>query len=192
MESSNSTRKMDSVLWHQFKNGDKEAFIKIYQKYYPQLLNYGMRIKRNEGFIEDCIQEIFYDLLRTSKNLGPTDNILFYLFASLRRKIFRKIKYDISFREDDNYYFDGLELAERSSEDAVIEDEGNQQRKKYFKELIGNLPSRQKEALLMRFYLHIEYTEIAKIMEMNVQSVRNLVHKAITTLREKTDSNIYK
>jgi len=192
MESSNSTRKMDSVLWHQFKNGDKEAFIKIYQKYYPQLLNYGMRIKRNEGFIEDCIQEIFYDLLRTSKNLGPTDNILFYLFASLRRKIFRKIKYDISFREDDNYYFDGLELAERSSEDAVIEDEGNQQRKKYFKELIGNLPSRQKEALLMRFYLHIEYAEIAKIMEMNIQSVRNLVHKAITTLREKTDSNIYK
>ncbi|MEF8812119.1 MAG: sigma-70 family RNA polymerase sigma factor [Bacteroidales bacterium] len=192
MESSNSTRKMDSVLWQKFKNGDKEAFIKIYQKYYPQLLNYGLRIKRNEGFIEDCIQEIFYDLLRTAKNLGPTDNILFYLFASLRRKIFRKLKYDISFREDDNFYFDGPELAERSSEDAVIEDEGNQQRKKYFKELIGDLPSRQKEALLMRFYLHIEYSEIAKIMEMNVQSVRNLVHKAIKTLREKTDSNIYK
>ena len=192
MEKSNSTLNLDSVLWRQFRNGDKEAFIKIYQKYYPQLLHYGLKIKHNEGFIEDCIQEIFYDLLRTSKNLGPTDNILFYLFASLRRKIFRKIKYDISFREDDNYYFDGPELAERSSEETVIEDEGNQQRKKYFKELIGDLPPRQKEALLMRFYLHIEYTEIAKIMEMNVQSVRNLVHKAIKTLREKTDSKIYK
>jgi len=43
-----------------------------------------------------------------------------------RRKIFRKIKYDISFREDDNFYFDGPELAEKSSEDTVIENEGNQ------------------------------------------------------------------
>jgi RNA polymerase sigma factor (sigma-70 family) len=189
MESSKSTRKMDSVLWHQFKNGDKEAFIKLYQKYYSQLLNYGMRIKRNEDFIEDCIQEVFYDLLRTANNLGPTDNVLFYLFASLRRKVFRKLKYDISFRGDDNFYFDGPELAEKSSEDTVIENEGQERRRKYFKELIGDLPPRQKEALLMRFYLHIEYTEIAKIMDLNIQSVRNLVHKAIKTLREKTSSD---
>ena len=176
---------MDPVLWQEFRNGNKEAFISIYQKNYPLLLDYGMKIKYNEDFIKDCIQEVFYDLLRYVKNLGPTDSILFYLFASLRRKIFRKLKYDISFRSDDNFYFNTLSLAEQSSEDTVIHDESSQNRKKLLKAMIDHLPPRQKEALLMKFYLYFEYTDIASIMELNIQSVRNLIHEALKTLREK-------
>ncbi|MGM0530093.1 MAG: RNA polymerase sigma factor [Bacteroidota bacterium] len=190
MESLIPSLSQDQILWKQFKNGDQQAFTKIYRDYYPRLLNYGLKIKPNEEFVKDCIQEIFYDLLQYINKLGNTDNILFYLIASLRRKIFRKLKYDFSFRIDENPYTT-LELPEDSSEDKVVDKEWGLIRKRKLKTLIDALPPRQKEAMLMRFFLDLDYEEISDVMEVNVQSVRNLVHKAIKILRERITEDFY-
>ena len=173
----------DQILWQQLKNGDKEAFTKIYQDHYSKLLSYGLRIKANEDFVKDCIQETFCDLLHYLDNLGNTNSIRFYLIASLRRKIIRKLRYDLSFRIDDNKYLKIHELPENSLEDVLIDREWSRIQRKHLKSVIDDLPPRQKEALLMRFYLNFDYAYIAEFMEVNVQSVRNLVHQAIKTMR---------
>lgn len=173
----------DEILWQQLKNGDKEAFTKIYRDHYPKLLSYGLKIKSNEDFVKDCIQETFCDLLHYLNTLGDTNSILFYLIASLRRKIIRKLRYDLSFRIDENKYLNIMELPENSLEDDLIDKEWNRTKRKQIKSMIDDLPPRQKEALLMRFYLNFDYAYISEFMELKVQSVRNLVHQAIKTLR---------
>jgi RNA polymerase sigma factor (sigma-70 family) len=173
----------DQILWQQLKSGDKEAFTKIYRDHYPKLLSYGLRIKANEDFVKDCIQETFCDLLNYLDNLGSTNNILFYLIASLRRKIIRKLRYDLSFRIDDNKYLKIHDFPENSMEDDLIDREWSRIQRRHLKSVIDNLPPRQKEALLMRFYLNFDYSYIAEIMEVNIQSVRNLVHQAIKAMR---------
>ena len=190
MESFIPSLSQDQILWKKFKNGDQQAIAQIYKDYYPRLLNYGLKIKHNEDFVKDCIQETFYDLLQYMNRLGHTDNILLYLVASLRRKIFRKLKYDFSFRIDENIYTN-LELTENSLEDSVDDKEWGLLRKRKFKTLIDELPARQKQALLMRFFLGLDYTDIAEVMEVNIQSVRNLVHQAIKTLREEVTEDFY-
>jgi RNA polymerase sigma-70 factor (ECF subfamily) len=179
----------DQVLWEGFKNGDKQAFNKIYREYYPKLLVYGLKIKNKKDFIEDCIHEIFCDLLNHANNLGNTDNILFYLYASLRRKIFRRLQYDFSFRASENPYFDTLRFSENSSEEHVIDKENLRIKKRIVKRMIESLSQREKEVLLMRFYLDFEYTDISQIMDINIQSVRNLVYRAIKALREQIKNN---
>ena len=174
----------DEILWQRLKSGDKEAFTKIYQDHYPKLLSYGLKIKSNEDFVKDCIQETFCDLLHYLNTLGDTSSILFYLIASLRRKIIRKLRYDLSFRIDENKYLKIMELPENSLEDDLIDKEWNRIKRKHIKSMIDDLPPRQKEALLMRFYLNFDYAYISDFMEVNVQSVRNLVHQAIKTLRK--------
>jgi RNA polymerase sigma factor (sigma-70 family) len=174
----------DRTLWEEFKGGDKNAFMKIYRENYPVLLKYGLKIKYHEEFVKDCIQETFLDLLNHTDTLGNTNNIRFYLLASLRRKIFRKLRYDLSFRIDENYYFDSLQQAESPIEESLIHEEQFQSKKNLLKDLIDHLTPRQREALLLKFYTCFDYTEIAKIMDMNVQSVRNLIYKAIKVLRE--------
>jgi RNA polymerase sigma factor (sigma-70 family) len=184
MESFTSPNNADKMLWKQFKDGNKEALEPIYEKYYSRLLAYGMKIKNHEEFIEDCIQEIFCDLLNSHKNLGDTDNILFYLFISLRRKIFRKLKYDISFRLNDNFHVPSLPIAEQSFEETFLDDDSFRYKKKFLKTRIDRLPLRQKEAMILKFYMHYDYEAMARIMELNVQSVRNLVYKSLKSLRE--------
>jgi len=178
----------DYNLWLKFKNGDHEAFTKIYTDYYPLLLGYGLKIKNDPDFIKDCIQEVFNKIIDHVKTLGNTNNIRFYLLVSLKRKIFRKIRYDRTFRWEESYFAGMPGLTEISHEDQVIDRERMNERKSLLKNMIDQLTPRQKEALLMKFYLSMDYPDIAQLMELNIQSVRNLVHQAIRTLREQIRS----
>jgi RNA polymerase sigma factor (sigma-70 family) len=184
ISSKNSTPTVidDQKLWRKFRKGEKQAVNKIYRRFYLHMLKYGLRIKHNEEFIKDCIQEVFFDLLKPGTKLGDTDSILSYLFVSLRRKIFRKIRYDQYFRLDDN--FNMTALPENNLEDEIFSREDSRIKRDRLKKLIDKLSPRQKEALLMRYYLAVEYQDIAGLMELNVQSVRNLIYQALKTLRE--------
>jgi len=180
----------DQILWQNFKSGDQEAFNQIYEKFYPLLLNYGLKIKRDKDFVQDCIQEIFCDIIDHVKTLGNTDNILFYLLASLRRKIFRKIRYDRTYRWEESFFAGMPGMIEDSLEDKVVDKERTEARKNLLKNMIDQLTPRQKEALLMKFYLSLDYPDIAQLMGLNVQSVRNLVHRAIKILREEIKNHV--
>ena len=180
----------DQILWQNFKSGDQEAFNQIYEKFYPLLLNYGLKIKRDKDFVQDCIQEIFCDIIDHVKTLGNTDNILFYLLASLRRKIFRKIRYDRTYRWEESFFAGMPGMIEDSLEDKVVDKERTEARKNLLKNMIDQLTPRQKEVLLMKFYLSLDYPDIAQLMGLNVQSVRNLVHRAIKILREEIKNHV--
>jgi len=50
---------------------------------------------------------------------------------------------------------------------------------------LDNIPHRQKEALFLRFYSGLNYTEISKTMGINQQSAYNMVFRALGILRER-------
>ncbi|MNL66075.1 RNA polymerase sigma factor [compost metagenome] len=55
------------------------------------------------------------------------------------------------------------------------------------------LPSRQKEALYLRFNSELEYEEIAVIMNISLETCRTLVYRAVKQLRERMVVNhLYK
>lgn len=179
----------DYMLWRDFRNGDYNAFNRIYNDYYPALLVYGLKFKNDREFVKDCIQELFLDIMRRINKVGDTDNIMFYLLASLRRKILRKIQYDISFRYDRNHPLHNLRLPDQAAEEKVIGMDQYVENKRLVRSLIDKLPPREKEAILLKFYLYLEYEDIASIMGVNVQSVRNLIYRAIKHLRKELHQN---
>ena len=183
MKRKNPKANRDFFLWRKFKKGDRQSFGEIYREYYPALLNYGLKLKNDREFIKDCIQEMFLDITRYSKNLGDTDNIMFYLVTSLRHKIVRKIRYDELCRLDQTSY--NSYLSDQGPEAKVVNMDQFARNKRVMRDLINKLPTREKEAMLMKFYLYLEYDDIAEIMGLNKQSVRNLIYRGIKHLREK-------
>jgi RNA polymerase sigma factor (sigma-70 family) len=49
---------------------------------------------------------------------------------------------------------------------------------------MNKLSERQQEVLNLRFQIGLPYTEIAKILEISVESVRTLVYRSVKTIRE--------
>lgn len=173
----------DSELWLTFKNGDKKAISIIYRKYFPELYRYGLKFTPDTPLIEDTIQDLFAELIKNHKTVGVTDNILFYLLKSFRRKLFRKLeeaqRYNFVSEMADNYSFDVIWSAEQT----FIRDEENEQRSAMFIKALSKLTARQKEAVYLRFTKELDYVVIAEIMNISIEACRNLIAKAVANLR---------
>lgn len=167
----------DYLLWKRIKAGETQAFHELYMKFADVLFSFGMIYSRDQEHVKDCIHDLFFDLYKYRKNLSDNDHIRNYLFKSLKRKIQSsqgnklKLVYSGSFQEEN-------EINDSEVDDLQEENIRNVQ------QAVDKLSEHQKEVLKLRFQVGLTYEEIARILEISVESVRTLVYRTIKTLRE--------
>lgn len=175
----------DLLLWNSLRNGNKDALETIYRQYFELLYKYGLRFSSDEAVVQDCIQELFVELWNSKERLSETDAIKPYLLLSIKRKIIRTIQKnrkstDVELEE---YHFD-LEL---DIESIIVDGEHIDERKSKLKKAMSQLSDRQKEIVYLKYYQELDYETIASQMDMNYQSARNLLHRAITKMSKHID-----
>jgi RNA polymerase sigma factor (sigma-70 family) len=175
----------DLRLWQRFREGDEAAFALIFDHFSPILYRYGSSITVHKDIVEDSIQDGFVDIWRTKERLSDTDNIGFYMFKVVRRKIYKNLQSRQFQSEDslDDLLINTLTTIENSVETTLINDESEAKRRLAIANVIIQLPPRQREVIELRFYQGFSYEQIAEIMGINLQSVHNNVHRALTFLR---------
>ena len=173
----------DPERWDAFRAGDRTAFGQIYDQHIQELLSYGYRITNDRQLIRDSIQDLFLHLWTQRENLSPTDSIKFYLYRSLRNRITRNARKYTTLATDLQGVTQDI-LAELPLENSWIAQENQQEQANKLRAAIGRLPKRQQEVIQLRYYHDFNAEEIAKILEVNNQSVRNLLHQAIGRLRD--------
>jgi len=170
----------DQELWRQLKEGKQEAFESIYKIHFKDLYQYGQKFSTDISTVEDCVQELFIELWNNRANLSDTDAIKPYLYVSIKRKLIRSIS---KIRKSTD-----TELAEKhfqtelAIDEMLIAEEMNSENKHRLAKAFENLSSRQKEILYLKYYSGMAYEEISEIMDLNYQSARNLVARAIQKL----------
>lgn len=178
----NTDFKSDTFLWQAFKNGDRTAFEQLYKKYFKDLGRYGLRLNPNKDLVEDAIQDVFIDLWKRKEYLSDVENVKFYLYRAIRNQFNRTIQKDIfEGSEDINNFLDYLGTL--SSEQESIENESNQIRTLSIQNAMNNLSNRQAEAIHLRFYQGLSLDEIALLMKIQKQVVKNLLSKSYTILK---------
>ncbi len=176
-------RSDERLLWSRFLNGDDQVLSLIYLQYSNPLFDYGCRFSKNTDLVKDCIQEVFCNLLRTRKNLSETDNVKFYLLKSLKRQILKEIQKSSNKLVSINDQEYSFELLLGQNNDDQL-NELNEVKQQALVEALESLTDRQKEAIYLRFDRGLEYNEISEILNLNYQSARALIHRAIEKLRE--------
>jgi RNA polymerase sigma factor (sigma-70 family) len=178
----------DVDLWKQFLLGNEEAFAYIFDTFSPKLFRYGSALTPHQDVVEDSIQDIFIELWNSRTRLKETDNISYYLFKVLRRKIFRNLGSKISTNED---ALDSQSELTPSIETLLIDEENQILRLELIASAIQQLTPRQREVIELRFYQGFSYEQIGEITDVKLQSVHNNVHRALTTLRMKLPFRVF-
>ena len=174
-------KKADCILWNDFRLGSKKAFSEIFLKYNPKLIAFGHALGFDKDITEDCIQELFLNLWRTRQELNEASSVKYYLVISLRRMLLRQKEKEQRTRkllEDIRLEFpgfDSLETTDQASQKALFD-------KIHFH--IEALPSRQNEALKLRYVQGKSYDHISQSMSISKVSVRKLIYKGMKTLRK--------
>lgn len=175
----NQTYNEELVLWQSFKSGDKEAFGHIYELYVEALFSYGYYFTKDKDLVEDAIQELFIDLWRMKANLSDTTAIKYYLFRALQRKICHLVDVETIFTK----FTETSDSADTSVEERIISEEQSEEYQYILSKGLVLLPQRQLQAVHLRFFDNLDTREIADIMGMNEQSVRNIIQRALQKLR---------
>ena len=172
----------DIKIWNKFRRGDDLALSVIYSRNAVSLYQYGLKFTTNRSIIEDTIHDLFLDLIRNRETIGGTDNIQYYLYKSFRRKLLRLLKSEL--RYTDNQLSEITFDVKYSVEYDFILAEIKDKEKDSLTAGIEKLSPRQKEAIYLRFKRELDYNEISEILGMGVEASRNLIYRALKSLKE--------
>lgn len=172
--------KTDCWLWDRFREGDEQAYTALMTKYTRPMFNYGYRLCQDRDFLKDCIQEIFLELWNKHHLINATPSVKWYLFKALRLRIFRnQSNWNKNEQLNDDYHF----MVEFSVESKLIDEATLAKMAGKIKNILNNLPPRQREIIFLRFYENLDFDQISEIMGINRQSVHNLLQKAYKNFR---------
>ncbi len=167
--------------WTKLRQGDKSALEAIYRDHVDALLKYGSRFTRDRTIVEDCIHDLFVHLWKRHEHLGHTDSVRNYLLASLRRSIYKSGSKVVSLdpqeapdQKDDTLNFEQL----------LISEEVSDEQKARLAKALSKISDRQREVIYLKFYEEKSYEEICEIMGINYQSARNMLFKAIRSMKK--------
>ncbi|MDZ7606665.1 MAG: RNA polymerase sigma factor [Cyclobacteriaceae bacterium] len=171
-------------LWEKFQGGNSSALTALYRQYVQQLYNYGRQFAEH-AIVQDCIQDVFYDLIRKRENLKSVQNVKAFLFACLRHRVIKQLKKlekqqsNVLVRLRGGF---GVDLVEVPFEDreVMVQEEIDK-----LKAACNQLTDRQREAVLLYYYEKLSYKELTTVMQLGkISSARILMHRAMQSLRK--------
>lgn len=170
-------------FWNNFiLDGNLDALSNIYLHYYDLLYDYGRRHTQDLLLIEDTIQNVFLNLIKFRRNIGAVQNLSGYLVCSFRRQLYldlKKQKKTILTERLPEEHFDYFNNPEQDNSD----NENREQIHQSIRECVRDLTIKQQEILFLRFEREISYEEIAKALNISVDSCYKSVHRTIKIIR---------
>jgi len=170
-----------TLLFHEYQTGSVEAFKSLYDHYANMLFNFGCKLTGDKELLKDCIQDVFIKMYQNRSNLENVLNIKSYLFVSLKNKLcdeLRKTNY-LSDQPIEVYH----PVSERDIEHEYIEAEKTMFRHRKVNSLLDELSARQCEAITLYYLEGNKYEDICVMMDISYQSLRNLIYRGLTKLR---------
>ncbi|WP_175632641.1 RNA polymerase sigma factor [Pedobacter ghigonis] len=170
----------DADLIILLKQGNEEAFVEIYQRYWEMLLNSAYQRLRSREDAEEVVQEIFVNLYFRRTDIDPKSTLEAYLKTALKFKVIDTYRLQqLHYRHIDNLVAEtGLYAA--SPEDQLDIKEFNHS----ILSLCRKLPEKCREVFIMFRFEELSHREIAERAAISVSTVKKHLHKAMLFLRE--------
>lgn len=170
----------------------KENIASLYNRYVDDLHTYALYLGFEKGIIMDAIHDVFCKFAADEKQLQDVSNLKFYLFKSLKNRI-----YDIYKARKEYAELSAIDLQDApfniqvTIEDRLIDKEEQQQIKDQLSEMLDSLTERQREVVYLRYVQEYDYAQISELLNISIHGCRKLLSKAMQNLREKYGALVF-
>jgi RNA polymerase sigma factor (sigma-70 family) len=181
----------DSQLVSLYQNGNEEAFEMLLLRHKSRIYTAIYMIVKDRYEAEDLLQDTFIKAVNTIKGGRYNEEGKFLPWISriahnLAIDRFRRNKrYPEVVLEDGSRVFDSLQFSEESSESKQMLRDS----KSRLRDLIKELPTEQKQVLIMRHFLDMSFQEIADRTGVSINTALGRMRYALINLRKKMTKN---
>lgn len=161
------------------KNGDKDSFNLIFDKYYPLFISFTRRILRNDAACEDIVQNVFMRLWIHREHLDPSGSLKNYLLVSVRNEIYCHLRLVFNSRredilKDEHEYHDVTDIAEEYSARDFYNN---------IDKIVSRMPERRKEVFELSRKGQMSNKDIADRLGISVRTVEKHLQLALSEIR---------
>ncbi|MGJ8634548.1 MAG: RNA polymerase sigma factor [Luteolibacter sp.] len=176
----------DHALMAEIATGSHSAFRLLVERHQNAVVGTITKMLGNSTDSEDIAQLVFIRIWKHAKRYKPDYKFTTYLYTITRNLVYnetrrrsRKKTVSTNEREDDQHLQHPAN-ADVQPDNTLLTTE--------LQEAIDNaisaLPENQRMAVVLRRYENLPYEEIAAVLETSVPSIKSLLFRARTTLRE--------
>lgn len=162
------------------KQGDKNAFTRLYEIYWRQVYNFSRLYLTNPSTAEEVVQEVFVKIWESHDFIKESENFKGLLFVITRNLIFTRHRKSVN---EDFYKMTVLSAMENTSFNLEEEIEAKNL-SEYIDRLIEELPPRRREIFNLSRKEHKSHKEIAELLQLSEKTVENQIGEAIKYLRK--------
>ena len=183
----------DDELVRMYEEGKDNAFDILLKRHQVKLFEYIFFLTRNEDFANDIFQDTFVRAITAirSHNYEATGNFCSWLICISRNLILdnhrRQHNTTMVSHElvDENGDVKGDLLNDiRLCEPTIEQDVFKQESMEKVRQMVDRLPDNQREIIYLRYYNDMPFKDIAKILNISINTALGRVRYAIINLRK--------
>jgi RNA polymerase sigma-70 factor (ECF subfamily) len=171
--------KDDGHLLQLLRQGNKDAFTCIYERYHKMLYALSYRYLKSQAVAEDAVQHVFVKLWEHHADIIVVANLRNYLYSMTKNYILNYI------RNEHSAVAHNYQIAQVAGtvEDNLFETIERKELMALFYQAIELLPAQKKEICLLKMEDRLSNQEIADKMRLSVNTVKTHYAQAIKLLR---------
>jgi RNA polymerase sigma-70 factor (ECF subfamily) len=183
------TRLRDAEWMRRVQMGDSEAFRSLILAYQNRIAAALARMAGPAFDPEELAHEVFVRVWKSAHRYEPSARLSTWLLTIARNLFLNELRYrtrhpTVSMNasaEEGNSHFDAPAVPAALHPDAALIERELQEA---IDAALQKLPENQRTAIVLRRYEDLSYEEIAVLLGVSVGSVKSLLFRARTTLRE--------
>lgn len=169
----------ESELFRSVRQGSREAFTLIYQKYHKMLYVLAYQYLKDIDKAEDAVQNAFTKLWEFHSDLTVTVNLKNYLYTMTKNSILNQI------RNETNALINNYKIVQDAGEydDSFAESMDREELMSIFSQAIENLPEQKRIVCQYKLEEKLSNQEIADKMDISVNTVKTHYAQSIKLLK---------
>jgi len=178
----------DITLMLSVKRGDEEAFQTLVERHQYRIVGTVAKMLGRETDAEDIAQQVFVRVWQSASRYEPGAKFTTWLLTITRNLVFNEMRrrrrsklVEMQTEEDEERFAQHEDSAARSPSSLAQ----NAELQNAIADAIATLPESQRMAVILRRYEELSYEEIAEVLKTSVPSVKSLLFRARTELKER-------
>ncbi len=181
----------DATIMLELRAGNMAAFDFLIQKYRKPIIHFMFRMVHNQAVAEELAQEVFLRVYRSRETYRAEARFSTWLYRIATNLGVNQARDTKQERSASTIYLDETDSETGTTPDLADTTPGaetamlRRERMNAIREVVLELPERQRMAVLMHKYEEMDYKQIGDVLKLSESATKSLLFRAYQTLREK-------
>ncbi|MBC9930172.1 RNA polymerase sigma-70 factor [Chitinophaga qingshengii] len=175
----------DGDLWQYCQNDDMQAYNELFSRYYPRMFRLACRYVPDTMRAEELCMDQLFHLWVKRHEIRIISNFSSYLFRSIRNRIISDMRRHIPVMADLEELAEEQQL-DRPSDYRLLSAEVEYS----YRAVLNELSPQRRQVFTLSREEDLTYPEIARRMNLSVNTVENYMVAALSSLRKRLKENV--